>query len=680
MKHLKFLQLAFPLFLLLVVGMRGQETSRTPLLVGPTAGFAYGADKGDIPVWNGSPGCGLFERGRSFIPSFGGTFNAPSLFSPGFGLLASARLSFSSGRLSAAPLNEIWILDAETRLPVFIEEEYRLNLSAVVASVDLLASVGLTDRIALSFGPFFGYRFSSTFSQTENLSDQAGYRFPDGTTEREMPGGSNPEGSGLAFGPALSATLGLPLGEKTWLVPGLSLRADLLSSVQGYSQHSYQAGVTLSLLFDVTSDPSPPPPSAPPQEVLPHTPVLTASVGMYGIDGENSSAPSARIEVYETFFQQHAPLLPAIFFEQNRADFPERYIVTDPDGTADLSVDDLAGTDVLPMQRHALNIVGLRMRQRSGAFLTVTGSVAADEDPLLARARAETVRSYLVDVWGIAPDRVRTGDGNGAIQRSSEETEDGRNDNRRVEMASGDSMILASVVTSQMIREFDPPLVRIVPEFQAEAGIREWSIVVSQGGREAARYGGRGGDTLQRIDTQWRIDYTRIDSSLSPLTATLRVEDSTGAVAVAEAVLPMTMQHTHRVVDRRVEQSGDRERLASVLVGFRFGSAELGAENRRELKDVADAVREGARITLTGYTDRIGEEGRNRELAGRRAANAAAELGKMLKERGVEGVTVNVSAEGVETERFDNDLPEGRFLSRGVGIIVEQKNGEPSPP
>lgn len=123
------------------------------------------------------------------------------------------------------------------------------------------------------------------------------------------------------------------------------------------------------------------------------------------------------------------------------------------------------------------------------------------------------------------------------IPRSSEETADGRDDNRRVEMTSDDSTVFASVRTTQMVRDFDPPLVRVVPEFNAEVGVRKWSLVIAQGEKELIRYGSRSGNRLEDVETEWRVDHTMIDSGLSPLTATLIVQESTGALATAGATL-----------------------------------------------------------------------------------------------------------------------------------------------
>ena len=94
-------------------------------------------------------------------------------------------------------------------------------------------------------------------------------------------------------------------------------------------------------------------------------------------------------------------------------------------------------------------------------------------------------------------------------------------------------------------------------------------------------------------------------------------------------------------------------------------------------------IKSGARVNFAGYTDRIGDVDRNKALAKNRALNAATALKKWLEKRGVRDIALNVAGVGVETERFDNDLPEGRALSRGVEINIDQAtesgNSKPGP-
>lgn len=645
--------------------------SRRPLLVGPSAAFMYGFDNARVPVYYGSDECGVFSRGRTLASSLGGTFAFPSFLADRLDLSASLRFTFSSGRLAASPLVPLRTLDTDLRELVDVDTEYRLNIVSLETTADLMVSWRPAERFALSLGSFMGYRLFSTFTQTENVLDGEEFRFSNGHREQPMIDGANPERAAFAFGPSLGVAYSFPFGPNRYLVPSLFVQTDILSSLNDYSLRGYRAGASLSLLFDVSASPDfdPREDSIP----VPPPPRLAASVEMYGIDEEDTPLPTARIQVYETMFQRHAPLLPLVFFERDEGMLPERYVRIDSGQAEEFSPDMLAETSVLELQHHVLNIVGQRLRQKKESTIVLAGSVSGNEPKELRQTRVETVRSYLEKVWDI--DSSRMSQGESRMERSNEETADGREDNRRVEIGTDDLGILAPVATAQIIRDFDPPMIRMKPEIVAEAGIREWHLVVSQGENRIAHYSSNEEDS-DTGEMVWRIVHDRVDSALSPLVATLTVEDSTGAVASASSQLPLVMVRSPRVVNQRIERSGDRERLVYTLVGFDFSSADLGRLNTEIVTGIAKMVRNGAEITVLGYTDRIGDGKKNRELAMERAINVARGLQRLLEEREVQDVTLNVSGEGAETIRFDNDLPEGRVLSRGVNIVVEQRTEE----
>lgn len=641
---------------------------RSSFLFGPTASFVYGLNSADIPVYYGSADCGVFSAGRTFGSSLGGLFALPSFIASGLDLVGSLRFTFSSGRLTATPQVPFRVLDSDTKTLVDIQEEYRLSRVALETTVDLLAAVHLSDRLSVAVGPFLGYRLSTTLSQTENVLAPEDYRLPNGHKEQGVVDGSNPEGSPLSFGPSLGVGYTLPVGSHRFIVPGLFFQADILSAVKEYNWRGYRAGFSLSLLFDV----DPTETSVPSKDTILPPPRLAASVEMYGIDENNIPLPTARIQVYETLFQRHAPLLPAIFFDRSKSGLPERYVELDSGEVGLFSTERLAESSVLDLQHQALNVIGRRLQEKPESSITLVGSVSKDEPPELGRARIHTVRSYLADVWGVDSSRIHVWEQGNLMQRSSEETADGREDNQRVEVGAEDLAILAPVITTQIVRDFDPPLIRMRPEIKAEAGVKEWTLVISQGGSPIAQYNSAEEDS-DSSEMVWRIVHDRVDSALSPLVATLTVEDSTGAVTTATSTLPLVMVRSPRVVNQRIERSGDRERLAYTLVGFDFSSADLGVQNSAAVADISRVIRSGAEITVMGYTDRIGDGKRNRELAMERAINVARGLQRLLEERDIEDVTLNVSGEGAETVRFDNDLPEGRVLSRGVSIVVEQR-------
>ena len=646
----------------LAASLQGQETPAPRLLVGPSATFFYGVDRTSLPVFSGSTGCGLFEKGRTITPALGGTVLRPSFFSSNFGLGLSGLLSYSSGRLSVPPVDPVRILDQEQGTLITVDEEYRLKTESWEAALDLMARVKISERMNLNAGLFAGYRLSSRFSLTEYLIAPEELRLANGHKEQPVIGGVAVQRNRFLFGPILQGTWDIPLQQRMILQPGITFRTDLLSSVNEGEWRRYDAGLSLSLLFDIRRE-------SPPLDTVLHIPYLAASVELYGVDENDQRLPSARIEVYETYLQQHAPLVPAIFFEHDTSGLAGRYVQLTPEEAGMFSIDELSGSNILQVQHQALNIVGSRLQSHPQARITLVGSVSADEPSRLIPARVETFGDYLMDVWRVDSSRIEIQENVVLMQRSNEVTEDGKEDNRRVEMASDDLSILAPVVAAQVVRDFNPPLIKMRPRFDAEAGVEDWTLVISQGEDTLARYRK---DQDENTEMSWRIVHDRVDSALSPLVATLVVHDSAGKEATAEATLPLTMVTNPRFVDQRIERNGDRERLSYTLVGFDFSSTTMGAQNNRAAEEIANGVRKGATITVIGYTDRIGETDRNRKLALERGTHFAGILKRLLQERGIEGTTLNISGEGAETEKFDNNLPEGRVLSRGVGVIVEQ--------
>jgi outer membrane protein OmpA-like peptidoglycan-associated protein len=90
------------------------------------------------------------------------------------------------------------------------------------------------------------------------------------------------------------------------------------------------------------------------------------------------------------------------------------------------------------------------------------------------------------------------------------------------------------------------------------------------------------------------------------------------------------------------------------------------------MRTIGGLVRSAARVVVTGYSDRLGGPERNLELSRERAERVAAALRDELARRGRTDVVVEAVGAGVDETRFSNDLPEGRFLSRGVTVVLEQ--------
>ena len=98
-----------------------------------------------------------------------------------------------------------------------------------------------------------------------------------------------------------------------------------------------------------------------------------------------------------------------VFFPTGRSDLPDSYALYKTRTDADaFRPDEVSG--FLSRCFNVLNFAGKAMRDTSDAQLTLVGSTSetgVEKDNLkLAQARAETVKDYLLRVWGIHPARI----------------------------------------------------------------------------------------------------------------------------------------------------------------------------------------------------------------------------------------------------------------------------------
>ncbi|HET6511030.1 MAG TPA: hypothetical protein VFH43_02475, partial [Candidatus Kapabacteria bacterium] len=180
-------------------------------------------------------------------------------------------------------------------------------------------------------------------------------------------------------------------------------------------------------------------------------------------------------------------LLPMVFFDEANGTLPSRYVLyTDPAQTQGFREDTLTAT--LNSYYNYLNIIGQRMRNNPSASIKLTGTnsmdVAGEKSIELSRQRAESAKRYLVEIWGIAPNRIGTDARNLPENATLATTVEGIEENRRVELTSDSWEIIKPVLFKQNVKVPDHRTVR----FSMVNGLREEEIarrelVISYQGR-----------------------------------------------------------------------------------------------------------------------------------------------------------------------------------------------------
>lgn len=645
-------------FLLILMAMpaaagicRGQDSTGFMLELGVEVGFA-GGQFSSIPVFAGSTECGEFTGGPSRSSALGFRFIHPAFPAAGIDLSLGLLYGSFSGALMADALDPLLIFDAATRNPLEIGHQYRYNIEAQSILLELGSRYSPFGDLMLSGGFHLGYRSSGRLRQIDTIISGERIFQPEGgkgagTRERTMLEGEPHSLNRFGLGMFAGASWRFPVGRRIWLCPGAFARFDLLSLVNERDWRGITAGASASLLFHFMPEPEPVPP---PDTAAPPPPKLVASIDLYGTDDEERRLPAATIHIFETFRRMRTGRLDKVRFDRDAASIEGYFTGLARHETVTFEADSLDVSAPSELRRQVLNILGERLRHDSLASIELDGATARGEAPGLAHARALAVRRYLADVWGIDSARVEIRDGGRRPAQMD----------AAVVITTPTQGIVAPAVVERIEPAFDPPLIVLDPEFDAEAGVKSWRITLSHDGHEIGRYG-----SDDSASSDFRLDWTIVDENLgherSMLMAELVVEDSLGRTVSSRSQTPLTIERSLRVVDRWEMGDGRREGLLFTLYQFPAGSAALRERNREVVEEIAESIRDGATI-------RVATSGGG-ELALRRSAAIADALRAALGRRGG-GISI-VKPEEMPID--DDSAPLLDLAGRGsTRVLVEQ--------
>ncbi|MCE7935659.1 MAG: hypothetical protein DYG96_13865, partial [Chlorobi bacterium CHB2] len=299
--------------------------------------------------------------------------------------------------------------------------------------------------------------------------------------------------------------------------------------------------------------------------------------------------------------------------------------------------------------------------------LSVVGTRSGDEpahSDQLSRQRALAVRRYLTTVWGIDSARIAYTAAPRPASPSSEETAEGRQENRRAELVFSDEALNAPVVIRRMARVATPPAVFFYPEFISDSSIAQWTITVRQGSKVLLRFDGDTATGMMQQRKLWSLSDLRLTRDFTPITYHLSARDVTGQVAEAEGKFQVAER-------RRSREEGQTEVKEFNIVGFNFNQAELLPRHYSQLQEIARQIGPGAQIQVDGYTDLIGDPDRNSRLATQRADNVRDALNGMIVRGNAPRPSAIASVGHLPAEHpYDDSLPEGRMLSRMVRLTI----------
>lgn len=380
-------------------------------------------------------------------------------------------------------------------------------------------------------------------------------------------------------------------------------------------------------------------------------------------------------KVRETF-----PLLNYVFFEEGSTTISDRYVKLEKNQVKDFREDqlemyvpkNLSGRSdrEMTVYYNVINILGDRMKKDPSSQVTLVGSSV--NNPEEAKKMATSVKTYLVDVFGIKESRIAV-EGRSVPKLNSTQP-DGVNDlvflldeDRRVSIESSTPSLLMEFRTGNKapLKPVEFVVVQEAPidsyvtfdVAREDEDFKSWSLEVRD---EQGALQSFGPFTKKSVSipgksilgTKPEGDYKVTMVGLTKDGQTVRKETT-----------------THMVLWK---PSADLEaKRFSVIFGFDEAEA-IKMYDKYLTEIVAPKIKAGDKVIIHGHTDVIGDYAYNQKLSLKRANDVRGILEKSLAKAGTNDVTFEVSGlgENEDLSPFDNNLPEERFYNRSVIIDV----------
>lgn len=381
------------------------------------------------------------------------------------------------------------------------------------------------------------------------------------------------------------------------------------------------------------------------------------------------------VKVQVEFVKDVYPLLPYIFFEQLSSALPQRYAQLH--SADEFNIQDLE-PNPLAYHKNNLNIIGYRLAQNPEIKLVIKGYI----DPTtevnnceLALNRSNTVKNYLVNVFGIDGGRItiKVNPNNCfPTDLTRSQSEEGFSENRRIEIEASDPELLFSLSNERYQRPtlLIPDEVVISPNFESynvEKSTKQinhrnmfktWNYEVSLDSSQVAYDNGEG--EIHQINYVLPYKAIRDAQSKSGLVFSFSAKDSENQVIQDKKLVEV------------VKDTSQYEIESLTLTVFQVSQYNLDDRIKKEIRKFFEGIGDGASVYIKGYSDNLGIIDDNKKLSQIRS-NAVKDYIKSIAPR----VKI-IESVGVGSDEFPPGIrsyltPEERFISRTVQIEIKKE-------
>jgi outer membrane protein OmpA-like peptidoglycan-associated protein len=415
----------------------------------------------------------------------------------------------------------------------------------------------------------------------------------------------------------------------------------------------------------------------PTEEVKPIPPMVVAEADVKFTVNSPANIPVER-RVRETF-----PVLNYIFFSVGSTEIPDRYVLLTKDMVKDFKEERLEvfqpkrlpgrSAREMVVYYNVINILGDRMGRYPSAKVTLTGATL--EGSKDGKEMAESVKNYLVTIFGINPNRITT---EGRVKPKLASVPIGgtkeltalREEDNRVTISSDTPAILMVYETGPNVplKPVDILVVETAPlesyvTFNVEGAdkaLSSWSLDITDNKGKVQKYGPFTGENRSIAGKSILGDLPEGNFKVTMIGTT-----KSGKTVKKDASFSMKLW-TPAVDEQAMRYS----------VIYEFDEPEVTPVYIKYLTEVVTPkIPKGGKVILSGYTDIIGDAENNKRLSLKRANDVKAIIEKSLAKAGRTDVTFVVHSFGEDEKLspFENNFPEERFYNRTVLIDIIPK-------
>jgi len=383
----------------------------------------------------------------------------------------------------------------------------------------------------------------------------------------------------------------------------------------------------------------------------------------------------AELKVTEVF-----PIRNYVFFDLGSKEIPKRYVLLKKDEVKDFREDQLESSKPKNIEGRSdrqmvvyyniLNILGDRMVKNPSTTVTLVGS--SREGSKDGREMAESINTYLVNVFGISGSRITVK----GQSRPDVPSEQPGGSKELVLLREGDRRVSIESKSPELLMEFqsgpDASLKPVVIATIPEAPVESYITFESKGATEAYK--------------SWRLEIRDEKGTVQNFGPYYQDSVSIPTKSIL-GTRPSGDYKVKMVADTKAGRIEEKESTVHMVLwtppqtkeGMRFSI--LYEFNKSKATDmyekylteiVTPKIPSGGTVIIQGHTDIIGGEENNVELSVARANDVKGILEKSLTKAGRSDVKFQVNGFGEDEKSapFENKYPEDRFYNRTVIIDI----------